>query len=230
VTNASDGFREPSSTTASVVVPTQDDADPVFGQQNMAHTVPEDILGLLSGTFTASLGLHLLQASGAVTGGTAGVALLLDYATTLPFWALFAIVNLPFAVLALWKKGLDFTVRTAISIGLVSAFSVLHNAAFPIPQIDPVYGTFAGNLLAGIGLLILFRHRASLGGITIIALIVQERLGFRAGWTQMIFDVAIIVAALWVVPWQFVLLSAAGAVLLSLVLALNHRPGRYVGH
>jgi len=27
-----------------------------------------------------------------------------------------------------------------------------------------------------------------------------------------------------------VLLSAAGAVLLSLVLALNHRPGRYVGH
>jgi uncharacterized membrane-anchored protein YitT (DUF2179 family) len=205
-------------------------ADPVFGDQALAHTVPEDILGLLTGTFTASLGLHLLQASGAVTGGTAGVALLLDYATSLPFWALFAIVNLPFAVLALWKKGLDFTLRTAVSIGLVSAFSVLHNLAFPIPQIDPVYGTFGGNLLVGIGLLILFRHRASLGGITIIALIVQERWGFRAGWVQMIFDVAIIVAALWVVPWPLVLLSAAGAVLLSLVLALNHRPGRYVGH
>lgn len=205
-------------------------ADPVFGDPALAHTVPEDILGLLTGTFTASLGLHLLQASGAVTGGTAGVALLLDYATSVPFWALFALVNLPFAVLALWKKGLDFTVRTAVSIALVSAFSVLHNLAFPIPQIDPVYGTFGGNLLIGIGLLILFRHRASLGGITIIALIVQERWGFRAGWVQMIFDVAIIVAALWVVPWPLVLLSAAGAVLLSLVLALNHRPGRYVGH
>ena len=207
-----------------------DTTDPVFGVQGMAHTVPEDVLGLLTGTFSASLGLHLLQASGAVTGGTAGVALLLGYATPLPFWALFVIVNLPFAVIALWKKGLDFTVRTAVSIGLVSAFSVLHNVAFPIPQIDPVYGTFAGNLLVGIGLLVLFRHRASLGGITIVALIVQERWGFRAGWVQMIFDVAIIVAALWVVPWQLVLLSAAGAVLLSLVLALNHRPGRYVGH
>lgn len=214
-------------------IPTEGDAaptDPVFGDPTLAHSVPEDILGLLTGTFTASLGLHLLQASGAVTGGTAGVALLLDYATTLPFWALFAIVNLPFAVLALWKKGLDFTVRTAVSIGLVSAFSALHNLAFPIPQIDPVYGTFGGNLLIGIGLLILFRHRASLGGITIIALIVQERWGFRAGWVQMIFDVAIIVAALWVVPWPLVVLSAVGAVLLSLVLALNHRPGRYVGH
>lgn len=210
--------------------PRADTADPVFGSPGTAHTIPEDILGLLSGTFTASLGLHLLQASGAVTGGTAGVALLLGYATPLPFWALFAIVNLPFAVIALWKKGLNFTVRTALSIGLVSGFSVIHNLAFPITQIDPIYGTFAGNLLAGIWLLILFRHRASLGGITIIALIVQERWGFRAGWVQMIFDVAIIVAALWVVPWPLVLLSAAGAVLLSLVLAFNHRPGRYVGH
>ena len=230
MTHDPDGSREPASSTAPAGIHASDDADPVFGEQSMAHTLPEDILGLLTGTFTASLGLHLLQSSGAVTGGTAGVALLLDYATALPFWALFAIVNLPFAALALWKKGVNFTVRTAISIGLVSAFSVLHNVAFPIPQIDPVYGTFAGNLLAGIGLLILFRHGASLGGITIIALIVQERLGFRAGWTQMIFDVAIIVAALWVVSWQLVLLSAAGAVLLSLVLALNHRPGRYVGH
>lgn len=210
--------------------PLPDTADPVFGGPETAHTVPEDILGLLAGTFAASLGLHLLQASGAVTGGTAGVALLLGYATPLPFWALFAMVNLPFAAIALWKKGLDFTLRTAISIALVSAFSVLHESAFPISRIDPVYGTFAGNLLAGIGLLILFRHRASLGGITIIALIVQERWGFRAGWVQMIFDVAIIVAALWVVTWQLVLLSAAGAVVLSLVLALNHRPGRYIGH
>ncbi len=235
MTHAPDGSSEPrpatGPATGPVAAPSADEiADPVFGVQSMAHTVPEDTLGLLTGTFTASLGLHLLQASGAVTGGTAGVALLLDYATALPFWALFAIVNLPFAVLALWKKGIDFTVRTVVSIGLVSAFSVLHNVAFPIPRIDPVYGTFAGNLLIGIALLILFRHRASLGGITIIALIVQERWGFRAGWVQMVFDVTIIVAALWVVPWQLVLLSAAGAVLLSLVLALNHRPGRYVGH
>ena len=235
MTHAPDGSSEPrpatGPATGPVAAPSADEiADPAFGVQSMAHPVPEDILGLLTGTFAASLGLHLLQASGAVTGGTAGVALLLDYATALPFWALFAIVNLPFAVLALWKKGIDFTVRTVVSIGLVSAFSVLHNVAFPIPRIDPVYGTFAGNLLIGIALLILFRHRASLGGITIIALIVQERWGFRAGWVQMVFDVTIIVAALWVVPWQLVLLSAAGAVLLSLVLALNHRPGRYVGH
>ena len=43
-------------------------------------------------------------------------------------------------------------------------------------------------------------------------------------------DVLIIGAALLVVPVWSVVLSAAGAVVLNLVLALNHRPGRYIGH
>ena len=202
----------------------------VFDQQTMAHSIPEDILGILTGTFAASLGLYLLQASSAVTGGTAGLALLVDYATDLPFWLIFAMINLPFAVLAIWQKGWDFTIRTMVSVALVSGFSVVHHALFPIGDINPIYGTLAGNLLAGIGLLILFRHRSSLGGINIIALIIQDRTGFRAGWTQMVFDVLIVLTALFVVPWPNVLMSAVGAVLLNLVLAMNHRPGRYIGH
>lgn len=202
----------------------------VFDEKTTAHSIPEDVLGLLTGTFVASFGLYLLASSDAVTGGTAGLALLFSYVSPLPFWMVFAAVNLPFAALALWKKGWSFTARTVIAIGAVSAFSVLHDAMMPIERIEPVYGILGGNLLAGVGLLILFRHRASLGGINIIALLVQDRTGFRAGWTQMVFDLAIIALSLLVIPWSLVLLSAAGAVLLNLVLALNHRPGRYVGH
>jgi uncharacterized membrane-anchored protein YitT (DUF2179 family) len=202
----------------------------VFDDQATRHGPVEDVLGILTGTFAASFGLALLHASGAVTGGTAGLALLLGYATGWPFPVIFAVVNLPFAVLAIWKKGWDFTLRTAVSIALVSGLSIVIDLGFDIERIDPVFGTLAGNLFAGIGLLVLFRHRASLGGVNIIALIVQERTGFRAGWTQMLFDVCIIAAALFVVAWPLVLLSAGGAVLLNLVLALNHRPGRYIGH
>lgn len=201
----------------------------VFDEKAHEHGVVEDVLGLLTGTFAASLGLYLLDASHAVTGGTAGLSLLLGYATPWPFWALFAVINVPFAVLAVWKKGWDFTIRTVVSIGLVSGFAVVHEHLLPLGAVDPVYGTLAGNLLAGVGVLILFRHRASVGGVQIVALVLQERTGIRAGWTLMAFDVVVIVAALLVVPWQNVLLSAVGAVLLNLVLALNHRPGRYLG-
>lgn len=202
----------------------------VFDEKAHAHSVAEDVLGILTGTFLASLGLHLLHAAHAVTGGTAGLSLLLGYATNWPFWLLFAVINVPFALLAVWRRGWDFTIRTIVSIALVSAWAVVHDALFPITQIEPWYGTLAGNLLAGVGVLILFRHRSSVGGINIIGLEVQDRTGFRAGWTMMIFDLLIILGALLVMPWPNVLMSAVGAVLLNLVLALNHRPGRYLGH
>lgn len=201
----------------------------VFEAKTQDHSVAEDILGILTGTFLVSLGLHLLHVAGAVTGGTAGLSLLLGYATGWPFWILFAAVNLPFALLAVWRRGWDFTIRTIVCIALVSGLAPLHDALFPISGLQPLYGTLAGNLLAGVGVLILFRHRGSVGGINIVGLEIQDRTGFRAGWTMMIFDVLIVALALLVVPWPNVVMSAVGAILLNLVLALNHRPGRYLG-
>lgn len=193
------------------------------------HTLVEDVLGMLTGTLLASFGLFLLKASAAVTGGTAGVALLLSYLAPLPFGVVFFLVNVPFFALALWKKGVAFTVRTAIAVALVSVFSSLHPLAIRLDGLNPVYGVLLGNLLVGVGLLILFRHKASLGGFSILALILQERVGWRAGYVQMALDVTVVTVALSVVTPLSVLVSAAGAVLLNLVLALNHRPGRYLG-
>jgi uncharacterized membrane-anchored protein YitT (DUF2179 family) len=193
------------------------------------HTPFEDVMGLLTGTLLASFGLFLLRTAEAVTGGTAGLALRVRYLMTLPFGVVFFVVNVPFFGLALWKKGVAFTVRTALAVGLVGVFSSLHPAAVGLGGLDPVYGIFVGNLFSGVGLLILFRHKASLGGFNILALILQERLGWRAGYVQMALDVTVVTAALTVVTPLGVLLSAAGAVVLNLVLALNHRPGRYQG-
>jgi uncharacterized membrane-anchored protein YitT (DUF2179 family) len=196
----------------------------------LRHTLVEDVFGLVTGTFVASLGIFLLKSAHAVTGGTAGLSLLLSYATGLSFGLLYFLVNLPFFVLAIRAKGWDFSVRTLVSIALVSGFAYLHPLMLPEVSMNPVYATLVGNLLAGVGMLMVFRHRSSLGGLNTLALIVQERVGWRAGWVQLALDVVIIVAALTVVPPGGVLLSAAGAAVLNVVLALNHRPGRYTGH
>ena len=198
--------------------------------QVLRHTRLEDAFGLLTGTFVASLGIYLLTAAKAVTGGTAGLALLVSYGTGWSFGVLFLFINLPFFWLALKTKGLNFSVRTLISIALVSTFASLHPLMLPTPQLNPVYATLVGNLLAGVGMLMVFRHHSSLGGLNTLALILQDRTGWRAGYVQLAFDVVIITASLLVVPPANVLLSAAGAVVLNIVLALNHRPGRYLGH
>nr|WP_243392046.1 YitT family protein [Rathayibacter rathayi] len=127
------------------------------------------------------------------------------------------------------KKGWRFTLRTMFSIVLVSLLAGLHPLAFSELRIEPVYGVLTGDILAGIGLLILVRHGSSLGGFSVVALITQERLGWRAGYVMMALDACVVAAALLVVPALNVLISAAGVVVLNLVLAFNHRPGRYLG-
>jgi uncharacterized membrane-anchored protein YitT (DUF2179 family) len=196
---------------------------------SVRHSPAEDILGILTGTFAASLGLYLLKSSEAVTGGTAGLALLLSYTIPLPFGVIFMAVNLPFFGLAVWKKGWNFALRTGAAVALVSVMASMHPTALGTLDIDPVYGVLGGNLLAGVGLLIIFRHKSSLGGFNILALLLQDKLKWRAGYVQMVLDVAIVLAALALVPPLMVLLSAAGATLLNLIVALNHRPGRYLG-
>ena len=194
------------------------------------HTTWDDVMGILTGTFVASLGIFLMKSSSVVTGGTAGLSLLLSYVFDRPFGALFLLVNVPFFALAVWKKGWNFTIRTVISVSLVSAFSHLHTEALGTLTISPVYAAIGGNLLAGVGLLILFRHKSSLGGFNIIALLAQERLGWRAGYVQLVLDAVVVLSALGVVSPANVALSACGAVVLNISLATNHRPGRYLGY
>ncbi|MFT4109462.1 YitT family protein [Propionicimonas sp.] len=196
----------------------------------LRHTLVEDVFGLVSGTFVASLGIYLLKSAHAVTGGTAGLSLLLTYASGWSFGVLYLLTNLPFLVLAIRAKGWDFALRTLVSIGLVSGFAYLHPLMLPPAPLNPVYATLVGNLLAGVGMLMVFRHRSSLGGLNTLALIVQDRFGWRAGYVQLAMDAVIILSALSVVPAGNVALSAAGAVLLNVVLAFNHRPGRYLGY
>lgn len=197
--------------------------------ETLKHSLPEEVLGFLTGTFLVSFGLFLLQDSETVTGGTAGLSLLLTYATQVPFEVLFIVVNLPFLALAVWKKGWSFTLRTLLAVCLVSALSALHPRAIGSIEIHPVYAALAGNLIIGVGLLVVFRHRGSLGGFNVLALLAQERLGWRAGYVQLSLDLAVVLAAFAVVSPSLVLLSVAGAVVLNIVLAFNHRPGRYLG-
>jgi uncharacterized membrane-anchored protein YitT (DUF2179 family) len=193
------------------------------------HSPLENVFGLLTGVFVASLGIYLIQACGAVTGGTAGLSLLLSYATPLSFGVLFLLVNLPAFAVAAWQKGAGFTVRSLLCVAGVSLATKWQADVLALDGLDKTYGVVAGNLLAGTGLLILFRHGASLGGFNVFALLLQERVGLRAGYVQMALDVAVVVGSALVVRPGLVALSALGAVVVNLVIALNHRPGRYLG-
>lgn len=193
------------------------------------HTLLDDAQALLAGTLFVALGLTMYEHAGLITGGVAGAAFLLGYATGLPFGMLFFVLNLPFYWLA-WKRlGPAFTVKTFIAIALVSVFTELAPQVVSFDRLHPVVAAVLGGILVGFGLLALLRHRASVGGVNILAQYLQEQRGWSAGKVQLVIDGVIVMAALFVLPPQRILLSVLGVLSLSAILVMNHRPGRYLG-
>lgn len=193
------------------------------------HALHEDVLAIVIGTAIVALGITLFREATLVTGSTAGIALLLDYATGLGFGILFFVVNLPFYVLALVRMGWRFTLKTVAAVALVSVYSAFIPYWLDVARIEPLFGALAGGALLGLGMLVLFRHKASMGGVNILALFLQERFGIRAGYFQLAVDVVVLGIAVLVIPLDRVLLSLLGAVVLNLIIGMNHKPGRYVG-
>ncbi|MCE0734620.1 YitT family protein [Halomonas sp. G15] len=193
------------------------------------HSLREDAMAMLVGTLFVALGVTLYTQATLLTGSTAGMAFLLQYASGWPFGAWFFLINLPFYWLAIKRMGWSFTLRTFAAIGLVSLFSELTVRWIDIAAVAPLYGALMGGCLIGIGMLILFRHRASLGGVNILVLYLQDRFGLRAGYVQLAIDGAIMLVGLALLPVDRVGLSVLGAVALNLIIALNHKPGRYMG-
>ena len=194
------------------------------------HSLFDDAQGIAFGAVMASFGLAMLTQLGLITGQTAGLAVLLSYLTGWPFGAVFFAVNLPFYWLGWRRMGARFTLKTFAAVALLSALSTLVPGWVGFARLDPIFGVILFGFITGAALLALFRHGASLGGVGILALMVQDRIGFRAGWTQLLFDFALFGAALVILPPSTVALSAVGAVVLNLVIAINHRRDRYVAY
>ena len=188
----------------------------------------EDAQALVTGTLFVALGVTLFRHAGMVTGGTAGMAFVAHYAAGWSFGLVFFLLNLPFYGLAWRRMGPRFTVKTFVAVGLLAALTEALPHWVVLQQVHPLFAAIGGGLLAGAGFLILFRHQASLGGLNVLVLWLQEHRGWRAGRVQMGIDLAILLTA---APWldaRRLGLSVLGAAALNFALAVNHKPGRYV--
>ncbi|MCE1238207.1 MAG: YitT family protein [Hyphomicrobiales bacterium] len=200
------------------------------GTAGEPHSALEDLLALVTGTLVVAVGLEFFHRTGVGTGGAPGLAFLVVYAGGLPLWAALILVNLPFYGFALWRMGWIFTAKTVAAVSLLAAETWMLPRLVEIGRVEPLFGAAFGGLMVGVGLLILIRHKSSLGGVGIVAVFLQEKKGWSAGKVQMALDAAILSGTLFVLDLAHVGLSLIGAATLNLVLATNHRRGRYLGY
>lgn len=193
------------------------------------HSLIEDAQAIIIATLLASLGITLFKTTGLLIGGTAGLSFLGQYATHFSFSNIFFIINLPFYILSYRQLGWKFTLKTFIAVLLLSVFVAYTPTFITVSFLNPIYSAVVGGLLIGFGLLMLFRHGASLGGLMILAQFLSQKYNMSIGKFQMTVDFFVLLLAIFIVDWRAIMLSIIGATACNLTLVINHKPGRYSG-
>ena len=117
---------------------------------------------MVLGVMFIAVGLNLLKCSGMITGGIAGIALLIAHVSTLPIGVLFFLVNLPFMVFCYVTMGRAFTLKTLIVNVALSAATQAVPLLLTVSYVHPLFAALVGNLPRH-GVLSLARHNASVG-------------------------------------------------------------------
>ena len=197
---------------------------------SLKHNIWEDLFGITIGAVLLSVGINILENGEILTGGTAGLALLIAHQFSKNVAIIYPLVSAPFLLLSWFKKGKIFTIRTALTVLYVSFLVNLVPQIMHIDVKNNLLASLISNIFLTMGLLALFRHNSSVGGFGVVALIAQEQFNFKAGYAQLMLDLLVMgVALLYYSPNQ-VFVSLLGVIVLNLGLAVNHRADRYLGY
>ena len=196
--------------------------------KGVSHSLFDDVQAILLASLFMSFGVALFTQQEFLFGGTAGVAFLGSYASSWSFGQLFFVINIPFYGLALWRLGWFFTLKTFVAVGLVSILSDWIPQWIVIDSSIPLFAAIFGGSMMGAGLLMLFRHKASLGGLNILSLYLSKYHNVNAGRFQMVVDVVIIILAIYIVDIWATIYSVIAAICMNAVLAINFKKGRYL--
>jgi uncharacterized membrane-anchored protein YitT (DUF2179 family) len=183
-------------------------------------------LHIALGCMVTAAGLILLKHSHIVTGGTAGLALSMSYLFQTKFHYMFMLLNIPFFIFSFFSIGRTFTLRTIISISLLSAMTSVDHL-FPDFSVPSLAGSIVGGAMIGVGISSLFKHGASLGGSTILALFLQRKYQWDPGRTNFVFDFLVVLTSFSAISLNKGLISVVSIAVTSGIISLYKN--RYSG-
>lgn len=125
-------------------------------------------------------------------GGLGGIALLLFYTLGLPIGLITLLLNIPLFFLGWREVSREFVLKTIVGLVIYSLALDLFKGTRPLPFDDIFLGALYGGVLGGIGSGLVFRLGGSLGGLDIIAKVIQRRLGWAMGTTMLLINAFII--------------------------------------
>ena len=157
-----------------------------------------NLIFILFGSAFLSLGMvGFLIPNKIATGGIAGLSIVFHYLFHLPTGLLLAIVNVPLLLVSVKYLGKKFAVRTMVAIGLIAIMVDFFAEVLKFPSLsnNTLLATLYGGVSVGIGLGLIFKGDASAGAGTILAKIVNQKMGIKTGYVILVLDAFVVVMA-----------------------------------
>ena len=159
----------------------------------------KNYLFILTGSIILALGVvGFFLPNNLITGGTAGLSLLLHYITSYSVGMIMIAVNIPLLIIGAKYLGKMFAIRTIITIIVVSLFIDFFAEIVMLEPIiiDKILASIFGGISIGIGLALVIKGNSSAGGSTIVARIVASKTEIKPGQVILVIDSLIIFSAL----------------------------------
>lgn len=149
------------------------------------------IITLVSVLYGAGVSLFL-SPNNLVPGGLTGIAMILNRFIPLPVGTIFAIMNVPILIAALYVFGWKFIVSTMYAVFWVSTFSNIFEGMPPITR-EPLLAVMIGDMIIAFSIGVIFKQGATTGGADVIVKFLRiKHPHIKTGRLFMLFDFFVI--------------------------------------
>ncbi len=128
-----------------------------------------------------------------LSGGLSGLALIVDYTLGFPASFTLLLLNIPIFILAFVELDLHFALSSLVGLAAYSFFLHLFrplSGALVIP--DEILAAIFGGALNGLGLGLIFKNRASIGGTDVISTIAKRKFSVNMGTSIFLMNLFIV--------------------------------------
>ncbi len=157
-----------------------------------------------------------------VPGGVYGISIVLHYLFNTPVGMMALAFDIPLTILGIKFLGPRFGVKTVVGFSLTALFTDLLTLAWgfkPLVADDPLLSSVFGGVLAGVGLGLIFKSKATSGGSDIVAMIIAKYTRLPLGMLMIYVDSVIVLLGLavfqdWKIPlYSWIVIFVTGKVI-----------------
>ncbi|MBY6797115.1 YitT family protein [Clostridium botulinum] len=128
-----------------------------------------------------------------LSGGVAGIAIMLQYLTNIQSGYYILLINIPIFLIAFKEVDLDFGIFSFVGMISMSSFLILtRNYMDFYAMNDILISCICGGVLSGAGMGLIFRNRASQGGTDVISVLVKRKFGIKISTIDFMINCVIV--------------------------------------